>query len=113
MDDSSIRKEIDIALEGTLKVPFSRERRDTVCCGHAGRIDLFLEAFLAFDRPELLRAARNRMGTVVTSSRKNHSYQSILPGFQEPSFFQGLSGIGYQLLRTLSPQKYPSVLLLK
>jgi hypothetical protein len=28
----------------------------------------------------------------------------------EPSFFQGLSGIGYQLLRLAAPERLPSVL---
>ncbi|MDP7034367.1 MAG: lanthionine synthetase LanC family protein, partial [Planctomycetota bacterium] len=110
-EDDQILEEIQIACEKTVQIPFREMRRDSVCCGHAGNLDLFLVGAKKLQQPELTRIARSRAGTFLAAAKKNGIYQTLLPGFKEPSFFQGLSGIGYQLLRIHSPDRIPSVLL--
>jgi lantibiotic modifying enzyme len=110
-EDDQIREEIEIACKQTARIPFQKARRDSVCCGHAGNLDLFLVGAKTLRQPELMRIARSRAGTFLAAAKKDGIYQTILPGFKEPSFFQGLSGIGYQLLRIHSPDRIPSVLL--
>jgi lantibiotic modifying enzyme len=52
----------------------------------------------------------------VRRARRNGGYR-LLPGFAAgpfvPSFFQGLSGIGYTLLRLAHPGDLPDVLVLE
>ena len=87
--------------------------RDGLCCGALGRADLFaVKAVQDRDRAAGVRA-RIWAGQVLQRKRRSGGYR--LTGrrgqeFFDPSFFQGLSGIGYQLLRIAEPTRLPSVL---
>jgi len=80
--------------------------KDGLCCGNLGRADLLLAAGRA-DR------AAHLASRVVERSRQSGGYKlsgQSGRGFFDPSFFQGISGIGYQLLRIAHPEQLPCVL---
>ena len=79
---------------------------DLPCCGNLGRAELFLSA-------GCVDLATDLVHRVVERARQAGSYQvghGIPDARWVPGFFQGLSGIGYQLLRTSAPQVLPCVL---
>ncbi|HEX2916146.1 MAG TPA: type 2 lanthipeptide synthetase LanM family protein [Chloroflexia bacterium] len=107
--DSSIEQEINLALEVTLKQPL--DGLDHLCCGNFGRFDFMIEASLRLKRPELLQSARERAAAILGRAggfqlSGPHPLHLVSPGF-----FQGLSGIGYELLRLVAPEKFSSILL--
>jgi lantibiotic modifying enzyme len=82
---------------------------DHVCCGHMGRAELLLlsgrrDQALALTAAILERAARESSYTIA---------RDVPDARVTPAFFQGASGIGYQLLRLAEPQRVPSVLALR
>jgi type 2 lantibiotic biosynthesis protein LanM len=79
---------------------------DTLCCGNMGRI----EALLANDQIDaaatlatLSLQRREACGVFRTSMKRSEHW--TLP----PSFFRGLSGMGYTLLRAAWPAELPSI----
>jgi lantibiotic modifying enzyme len=79
---------------------------DHPCCGHLGRAELLLAA----GHPE---RALDLAGQVVARARSAGTYdisRETPDGRYAPGFFQGISGIGYQLLRLTHPGQLPSVL---
>lgn len=107
--EQQLKGHIEAALETTLNQPLAG--LDHLCCGNFGRFDFLIEAAARLQRPELLAAAREKAavllarpgGFVLSEPRPLH-----LTG---PGFFQGLSGIGYELLRLVEPGQLKSVLL--
>jgi lantibiotic modifying enzyme len=58
----------------------------------------------------LVNLARERVVGVVERARARDAYVAgVAPEFA-PAFFQGLAGIGYELLRIAHPRALPSVL---
>ena len=94
---------------------------DTVCCGNMGRLDFLLtvsgqypgsEAFPSF--ADLPGVVREHADAIFAYYRNQGSFRFASHAESEPpGFFQGLAGIGYQLLRMLHPGQLPSVLLLE
>lgn len=110
---AQIEQEITMAIETTRQ--FSRQGKDHLCCGNFGRIEVLLVASQAFSNPNLAVIATQQASWVVRRSQRRGSYHlfdKFLPGIFHPAFFQGTSGIGYQLLRLAYPNLLPSVLLL-
>lgn len=109
LSDAAILEEINLSLETTLSQPLAG--LDHLCCGNFGRFDLLIEAARRLKRPELLQAGRDRAaqilgrpgGFVLSGPHPFH-----LAG---PGLFQGMSGIGYELLRLVQPETLNSVLL--
>jgi lantibiotic modifying enzyme len=90
---------------------------DHVCCGESGRIELLLVAGQQFGRPDLIEEARRRTACMIAraagASEGGSGYRSHIGCVERPfvpGFFQGLSGIGYQILRAAAPEALPSVL---
>lgn len=86
---------------------------DHFCCGNSGRLDFLLEAGLRLNKPELVRQVNQDIGRIL--ARKNALGHYQITGIQaeavnNPSFFQGLSGIGYMFLRNLEPDRIHSIL---
>jgi type 2 lantibiotic biosynthesis protein LanM len=108
LGEARLHEEIEIALKTTLAHPLTG--LDHLCCGNFGRLDFLIEAASRLERPDLLEAARARAATLLgrpggftlSGPRPLH-----LAG---PGFFQGLSGIGYELLRLVEPGEIKSVL---
>lgn len=114
LDNEAIRQDIEIALKTTQEI--SLQQIDHLCCGNLGRAELFLVAGLLLKRNELTEIAQKQAAYVVNRAKKTGYFQ-IFPGnfrgIYNPGFFQGMAGIGYQLLRLAYPQEIPSVLLWK
>ncbi len=111
LDENSVRRDIDRAVVAVQASPI--DNADHVCCGNLGRLDLLIEAAKRLNRPELLLDARRRAAKIV--ERADHSgsysvYAQVSGVTTSPSFFQGLAGIGYQLLRLGEPNRLPCVL---
>ena len=106
-----IEQEIEIALKTTQK--YGLQARDSLCCGNLGRSEALLVGARRLTRPDWHQVALQQATNVVTRSKRTSSYQ-LLPTLPHlvfnPGFFQGTSGVGYQLLR-LAVNILPSVLL--
>lgn len=107
LDTSEIRQDIEMALKTTQH--FGISGVDHLCCGNFGRIEFLLEAARQLTRPRLLEEAQKKASLIVTTARKTDSFA----GVYDPSFFRGIAGIGYELLRLTEPNLLPSVLLWK
>ncbi|HEY9233155.1 MAG TPA: type 2 lanthipeptide synthetase LanM family protein [Blastocatellia bacterium] len=112
----AIQRDIQAALQ---KVSGSAMgEKDGLCCGNLGRADLLLaarrlKADEALPDDSFADRAAHLAAMVVERSRQSGGYK--LSGqsgqdFFDPSFFQGISGIGYQLLRIAHPEQLPCVL---
>ena len=109
-NDPSLVRERDMALRLTRDADLSSV--DHVCCGNFGRVEALLTAAHRLQRQDLAVSARGLAAQVVRGSSERGSYSMFphLSGDQHcPSFFKGLSGIGYHLLRLGAPETLPSI----
>jgi type 2 lantibiotic biosynthesis protein LanM len=112
IDTDAVRRDIDAAVRTTLRTDV--DFPDHLCCGNLGRVDLLLVAGERLERPALPKRALERARVIAGRAQTmgGFSLHSSLPGrVHMPSFFMGMSGIGYELLRAAHPQILPSVLL--
>ena len=105
----------DEHLEAALDTTFvcGTETFDHLCCGNFGRLEVLLVASRA--HPALRAEAASRAAALVSRAAREGSYRTSSRAgggsvFFDPVFFQGMSGIGYQLLRVLRPDAYPSLI---
>lgn len=86
---------------------------DHVCCGTLGRVDILVTAGQMLKRPEALEAAATMTRRVIERARRRGHFRLSGAGTDyrvfDPGFFQGMSGIGYAILRTMDPGILPSV----
>ena len=109
--EGNILSEIDTALETTAK--HCPRNVDNLCCGNFGQLDLLLEAGQQLKRPDLTLLARKITAVLTQRAAQEGAFHLItkLPrGVFNPGLMQGISGIGYALLRTSEPEGIPSVL---
>jgi type 2 lantibiotic biosynthesis protein LanM len=106
--DTAAMHEIDIALTTTRD--HAMGVRDHLCCGNFGRLELLLTAGTKLHRPDLVALARDRAATRLHANRDGFAWV-LGTDSDNPGFFQGISGIGYQLLRLARPHELPSILL--
>jgi lantibiotic modifying enzyme len=112
LDSPAIRQDIAAALETTHQLGLAR--RDNLCCGNLGRVDILVAAGQRLARPELLDLASRRAATVVDRAERAGGYllHPLLPrSVYSFGLFQGTAGIGYALLRLARPDLLPCVLL--
>ena len=109
LETPEIRQDIEVAINTTKQQKLTGI--DHLCCGNLGRVEFLLTASRKLSRPDLLEDAMQIASQVVARAKqKGHfGYGSILTF--HPGFFQGASGIGYELLRLAYPDQLPSVLL--
>jgi type 2 lantibiotic biosynthesis protein LanM len=111
-EDPEVEEEITIALTTTAALPGNPG--DHVCCGNMGRCDVLFTAGRRLGRQESIDAATALAKAVEDQALARGYFQFVSYGSEyvvfEPGFFQGLSGIGYQLLRLAAPSRLPSVL---
>jgi lantibiotic modifying enzyme len=89
---------------------------DHLCCRNLGRVDVLLEAARRLRRRALGEAAPRRAAGLVRIADTAGSFQLFanLPrGVYNPGLFQGMAGIGYELLRLAAPEALPSILFLE
>lgn len=111
MDDPDLAAEIDIAMRQTLSAapaPF-----DHLCCGNLGRADIALTVGRRRGVSAWIDYATSLSQTVArrvrADGRRGMRGRGVQRGAPEPELFQGLAGIGYQLLRSAS-STLPSIL---
>jgi type 2 lantibiotic biosynthesis protein LanM len=112
LDTGQVREDLELALQTTLE--FGVQGVDHPCCGSMGRAEVLLASGRRLSRPELEEAARARAWRVVTRAERTDGFvlHPMLPKqVDNPGFFQGTAGIGYELLRMARPDLLPSVLL--
>ena len=87
---------------------------DALSFGNFGGIELLYCAGIRFDRPDLVGLAQRRAVELVNRHDVDDSFRwpAGIDG-QNPGFFAGIAGIGYQLLRMIYSEPCPSVLLWK
>ena len=88
--------------------------KDFLCCGNSAVIDFLLEAGTYLDREELTAQARTRMAMMIDRADLRGHYNCVNDGIEDvfsPSLFYGVAGIGYEMLRLISPGDVESVLL--
>ncbi len=110
-DSPEVGRDIDAALKTVSQGALGE--KDGLCCGNLGRAELLLAAATTGAEARTESTAALVASSVVARARHAGGYSlSDRAGrdFFDPSFFQGLSGIGYQLLRIARPRALPSVL---
>ncbi|MGJ5675412.1 MAG: type 2 lanthipeptide synthetase LanM family protein [Nostochopsis sp.] len=109
LDTPEIRQDIEAAILTAKQQKLTGI--DHLCCGNMGRVEFLLTASRKLSRPDFLEDAMQIASQVVArANQKGHfGYGPILTF--HPGFFQGASGIGYELLRLAYPDQLPSVLL--
>ena len=113
LDDSDpeTRNEIETALESIPRVETSEP--DSLCCGRMGQVDFLLSAGRRLERQSLCNAAATIGRRTLTRALDEGRFASGTDEGFRPGLFQGVSGIGYELLRLQAPDTVPSVLLWK
>jgi lantibiotic modifying enzyme len=110
--DAHVSAEIGEALTLTGAAPASRH--DHLCCGNLGRADALLTAGILSGRPEAAAAGRalaaRVAAQVVEQGRHGMRGRGFDRGAASVGLFQGLAGIGYELVRAHAPERVPSVL---
>ena len=110
--DPRIRDEIDVALRTTIEAP--PEKADHLCCGNFGRIELLFTAGIKLSIPSFVQLAQQKAASLWGRQITNGSGNSAWPAGrakENPGFFSGISGTGYEVLRMVQPEVLPSVLL--
>ncbi len=116
LDASYLCDDIQAALQTTMNA--APATIDNMCCGTFGRIEFITTAAQRLGRPELCHYARRATEQALTRVQQDGAF--TLP-FLPPrvnrnnnlqlGFYHGISGIGYQILRTYDPDSFPSVML--
>ncbi len=105
-------KTLEKAIFSSLKEPL--QYKDFLCCGNSAVIEFLLEAGRITGKRELLEEARTRMALVIERADQNGHYNCVNRNVSDvfsPSLLYGVSGIGYEMLRLISPENMESVLL--
>jgi type 2 lantibiotic biosynthesis protein LanM len=101
--DEKMMQEIELVVNETQKKIFTGENWG-LCCGECGRVEFLIEASKLF--PEAQSSLDNAAGKLLARYKKQPPYS--------PSFMQGVSGIGYTLLRLIDKKKLlPQVLIME
>ncbi len=111
LDTEEIRKDIDIALDTTIKCPVLE--RDHVCCGNFGICEILFTSGLKLNRVDLIEKGLFKASQIVSMAKYRGTLNCGIGGYYDPAFFQGISGAGYELLRMIEPDIIPSVLMLE
>ena len=108
LGDRDARSTVERAI-GSAPRPEAREA-DGLCCGRLGRADFLFLAGLRLGRQDLCEAARAICRETVAGALTTGRYATGADEGFRPGLFQGVSGIGYQLLRMHAPDALKSVL---
>ncbi len=109
LDDDQARSDLEAALDTAPGEDLART--DGLCCGRLGRADFLLTAGLRFGRRDLREAAETICRETVARALAEGRYATGADEGLRPGLFQGIAGIGYELLRMQAPAVARSVLL--
>lgn len=111
LDDSTVRTEIEIAVETTIENGFGRNH--CLCHGDFGNLEVVTLAAERVGRPDWGERAKSIAGGILAGIHE-HGWRFGIPGRTEPpGLMIGLAGIGYGLLRLAAPERVPSVVILE
>ena len=109
LEDRAARSVVEAAIESA---PIREaSEADGLCCGRLGRADFLFSAGLRLGRRDLCEAAQAICSETVAGALAKGRYATGTDEGFRPGLFQGVSGIGYQLLRMHAPDTVRSVLL--
>jgi type 2 lantibiotic biosynthesis protein LanM len=112
LHDDAIDGEIEAALRATTRAGLHPS--DHLCCGNLGRSEVLLTVGHLLKRRDAVESAHELAEGVVRRAERRGHFPLKSSGFSYPirsaTFFRGLSGIGYQMLRLAEPSRIPSVL---
>jgi len=113
--DQETMQEVEVALQTTQAFPFSTVAH--LCCGTFGRLEFILEAARTLERRVLEEQIRESVGDFfakIGNGKPSAACSNCFNDYYNPTFMQGMAGIGYTLLR-LQDQKreLPQILLLQ
>lgn len=110
LDDEGVRAEIAAAVAASL-APAADAGLDHLCCGGLGRAAFLRLAGERLPQAALVDAARRHASRRVHRARAAGGFDLGHTGrVYNPSFFQGVSGIGYELLCLSGRRALPAVL---
>jgi len=110
-----VHEDIANALAFAFTLNYPPYYSDHICCGNGGRIELLIEAGHRLNQPELLTEAGKRLSWMLQRKKELghyvfHGENKEAGALFNPSLFQGLAGIGYELLRLFNREGIPSIL---
>ncbi|HEX2165097.1 MAG TPA: lanthionine synthetase LanC family protein [Thermoanaerobaculia bacterium] len=105
---AALREEAETALEQTLTAP-PDGGLDHLCCGVFGRVETLLVAHRLTGRPDLAEGARALAHRALDAAEEAGGFRIDHPSLAA-SFFRGVAGIGYALLRLGGASDLPSPL---
>ena len=107
-DASAVQADVRHAVACTLEA--SSSSLDHLCCGNLGRIEFLAEAARFLADPALDDDAERRQLGVAADAQANGDYRwTHGDAAFNPGLFRGLAGVGYSMLRRVSPE-LPNVL---
>lgn len=109
--DNVIEKEIEIALDTTLKLGFGNNH--TICHGDFGQIDILSYASKVLKDNSLITLNNNVSYQVLQLIKNKGLEQGYSRGVESYGLMSGLSGYGYGMLKQHSPEIVPSILRLE
>jgi type 2 lantibiotic biosynthesis protein LanM len=114
LNNTEVETDIRNAIHGTLELSVNATYRDHLCCGNMGLADILLYFAAKTGDRGLLIGSGKKTNRVLHAAEKNGHYNLLFGAGEDlinPGFFQGISGIGYALLRQACPEKFPSILI--
>jgi type 2 lantibiotic biosynthesis protein LanM len=109
---AAVRDEIRAAVNTTVSKRSTPSEH--LCCGNLGRAEVLLTLGQRLGDTTLFGAAQSIAHAAVARARERGHFTLSATGFAyrvfDPGFFQGMSGIGYHLLRLAAPAQLPSIL---
>jgi type 2 lantibiotic biosynthesis protein LanM len=110
-DHEILMHDVSEALNGVYET--GRKPQDSLCCGELGRIEFIYEAGKNANNQAIIDDAKKLLCNVIKTAHSQGEYR-FGGGAQNfhLSFFRGLSGVGYSILRQLNPN-LPYVLILE
>jgi type 2 lantibiotic biosynthesis protein LanM len=113
LNDASAEPDIKNAIRETLRAARSMAGRDHICCGNMGLADMLLYFAQKTGDSKLATESAELTAKVLLAAEKRGHFNILLGSadhIANTGFFQGLSGIGYSMLRQAFPDKFPGIL---
>jgi len=113
-NEPSVNKDIKYAIIETRRIANSMTSRDHVCCGNMGLADILLYFAKKTGEKKLVEESAELTAKVILAAEKRGHFNIMLgskDNIANIGFFQGLTGIGYSLLRQAFPDKFPCILI--
>jgi lantibiotic modifying enzyme len=111
LDDATIREEIAIALNTTVKDGFGWNH--SLCHGDLGNLEVLLMTKQVLGKEAYQEQLQQISAMILNSIDLNGCISGVPSGIEIPGLMTGIAGIGYGILRLAEPRRVPSVLALE